>query len=68
MNSQFPAITMRMHFFTFYMHMYAYFGVRSVSIGVNFVLDINRCLFVDKFICLKHFSYAMLGNNFDREK
>ena len=38
MNLQFSAITMRMHVFTFYMSIYAYHGVRSVSIGVDFVL------------------------------
>ena len=41
MNLQFSAITqLRVHFFTFYMSIYAYFGVRSVSIGVDFVLGV----------------------------
>ena len=44
MNLQFSAITMRMHFFTFYTSIYAYFVVRSVSIGVDFVLGIKGTL------------------------
>ena len=39
-NMQFSAITMRMHFFTFYMRIYAYFGVRSNTIGIDFILSI----------------------------
>ena len=44
MNLQFTAITMRMHFFSFYMSIYTYIGVRSVSKGVDFVLGIKGTL------------------------
>ena len=44
MNLQFSAVAMDMHFFTFYVRIYAYFGVRSVSIGVHFILGIKGAL------------------------
>ena len=47
---EFSAVTMRMLLFTVYMRMYAYFGVRSVSIGVDFVLGIKATLKPDLFI------------------
>ena len=34
-------------FFTFYMQIYAYFGGRSNTLGVDIVLGINRPLFQD---------------------
>ena len=44
MNLQFSTIAMRMHFFIFYMQICAYFGVRVMSIGVDFVLVTTRTL------------------------
>ena len=44
MNLQFSAITMRMHFLKFYMRIYAYFDVRSNTLCIDFVFDINRTL------------------------
>ena len=38
MNLQLSTIVVRMHFFMFYMRICAYFGVRFLSIGVEFVL------------------------------
>ena len=47
MNLQYfdSVITMLMLFFTFYMRIYACVAVRLLSIVVNFVLDMKRCLF-----------------------
>ena len=44
MTLQFSTVTVRMHFFMFYMLICAYFGVRSMSIGVDFVLGSNEDL------------------------
>ena len=46
MDLQFSTIAVRMHFFIFYMYMriYAYFGARVMSIGVELVLGTERTL------------------------
>ena len=44
MNLQFSTIAVRMHFFMFYMRICAYFGVRFMSIGVDFVLGPKQTL------------------------
>ena len=44
MNLQFSTIAVRMHFFMFYVQIYAYFGVWFMSIGVEFVLGTKRTL------------------------
>ena len=41
MNLQFSTIAVRMHFFMFYMRICANFGVRFLSIGVDFVLHVG---------------------------
>ena len=54
---------MRMHLFTFYMRMYAYFGVRSVSVGVDFILGIKGILKpgLIKIEILTHLAYIANG-------
>ena len=44
MNLQFSTIAVRMHFFMFYMRICAYFGIRFMSIGVEFVLGTKGTL------------------------
>ena len=44
MNLQFSTIAVRIYFFMFYMRICAYFGVRFMSIGVEFVLGTKRTL------------------------
>ena len=44
MSLQFSIIAVGMHFFMFYMRICAYFGVRFLPIGVEFVLGTKRTL------------------------
>ena len=46
MNLQFSTIAVRMHFFMSYMRICAYFDVRFMSIGVEFVLGTKRNLVI----------------------
>ena len=46
MNLQFSTIAVRMYLFMFYMQICAYFAVRVISIGVEFVLDTNLVTFI----------------------
>ena len=43
-TGNFSAFTMRMHCFTFCMRIYAYFGGRSNTLGISFVLGVNQTL------------------------
>ena len=50
MNLQISTIAVRMHFFMFYMRICAYFGVRFMSIGVEFVQGTKRTFKRNLFI------------------
>ena len=48
---------MRMHFFTFCMRIHAHFGFRSNTLGIGFIVGVNRILQQeDHWSCITHLS------------
>ena len=65
---QFSTIAVHMHFFMFYMRICAYFGVRFMSISVEFVLGTKRTNLINKikknlFFC--HLEFVFFPTNLD---
>ena len=67
MNLQFSTVALHKHFFMFYMRICAYFGVRFMSIGAEFILGtkqtLKRNVIINTYLMIPCIQYQLVYEN-----